>query len=155
MTLGEFSNIVADATADTIVRVERGEIRTLGQFDAAVGQAIMAAVDKIGPQLAEKLSVWIEPATQKAVATARPVVQQLLKENLPMFAGIVGLFTAGAILLGVGISKERARYKSNPGLGKIPFPLILFGLKHLLKKKGEPDLPPIQSPTMNGRHRYN
>lgn len=167
VTLGQFSNMVADATLDALNGVQRGEVRDLGQFEEQVSKSIMAAIDRFGPDIASKLQAWIEPATQKAVETAKPVVQQLLKDYLPVFAGIVGLFTAGAILLGIGIAKKtyerQRRNPDEPGeslLRKIPAPLIFWGVKQVIKAKAPEIAQKFDGMAgsyvgLNGVHRYN
>ena len=91
-----------------IDRIRSGEISTLGELGADITSTTTGLINQLAPQAAQELSALVEPATQKAIETIKPMLKELLNEQIPVVAGIIGLFTAGAILLGVGIAKERS-----------------------------------------------
>ena len=106
--MGQFSQIVAEATMGAVNRVRSGQITTLGELSADIASTTSSLVSAIAPQAATEFASMIEPATQKAIETIKPMLKELLNEQIPTVAAIIGLFTAGAILFGVGIAKERA-----------------------------------------------
>lgn len=103
-----FSKCVADATVDAMNRVQSGQIRTMGQLGEEISATTTSLISKLAPQAGQEVMALIEPATQRAIEEIRPMLKELLAEQAPVVAGIVGLFTAGAIILGVAISKERS-----------------------------------------------
>jgi len=106
--MDQFSQCVADATVDCMDRVQSGEITNLGQLGDEIAATTTSLINKLAPQAGAEVAALIEPATQKAIEAIRPMLKELLTEQAPIVAGIVGLFTAAAIILGVAVAKERS-----------------------------------------------
>ncbi len=105
ISLGEFSQIVADQAvwcADCCVQGTMG----LGQVEDVIKSTISTLGAKYGPQIAQELQALAEPAAKKALEVIKPAVEQALREQVPVFSGIVGTLLGAAVLAGVWISRK-------------------------------------------------
>lgn len=109
------TELAAGAATGALGSVGLGEVRNLGQFESEVKRLLMDSIDQYGPELAAKLAQYLEPVAMKAVEAATPVAQEMLKKQIPIFAAIAGLYAAGAILIGVAVSRETIKrtYRRN------------------------------------------
>jgi hypothetical protein len=116
--------LIPEATAvaanDAVRQVQLGELSDVLGVEKYIGDALDKFFAQYGPGLADKLAVYIEPATKKAVEIIKPSVEQALKDYTPTFAAITGGMLALSVLLGVWISKRTYQHysknpKRNPG----------------------------------------
>lgn len=119
--LGIASDATAVAATEAVRKVRLGEISDVIGVEKYISGALDSFFAKYGPGLADKLAVYIEPATKKAVEVIKPSVDQALKDYTPTFAAITGGMLALSVLLGVWISKRsyqhysaKRSYKRNP-----------------------------------------
>jgi hypothetical protein len=110
--------LIPEATAvaanNAVREVRLGGLSDIGQVEQYISNALDKFFEKFGPGLADKLAVYIEPATKKAVEVIKPSVDQALKDYTPTFAAITGGMLALSVLLGVWISKRSYQHYSKP-----------------------------------------
>jgi len=110
MNLAGLMGDVAGIAAEEAVRLVRiGELSDLGATEDYIGAAMSRFMDQQGPALAQKLAVYLEPATQKAVEVIKPSVMQALKDYTPTFAAVSGAMIALSVLAGTYLARREFR----------------------------------------------
>lgn len=103
---GLLGEIAATAATDAVAAARRGDIRSLGEAQDAVGSAMTSFLNQYGGSLAAQLTAIAEPAAQKAVETIKPALLEALKEYTPVAASVFGGIVALSIILGVWIARR-------------------------------------------------
>jgi hypothetical protein len=103
------SVLASEVAADAVRKVRLGELSSMGEITQYIASGLQAFLTMYGPQIGAQLIKIVEPAAKKAADIIGPVVEQKLKEHVPMFAAITGGLIGAAILGGVFIS--RATYR--------------------------------------------
>lgn len=104
--LGEVAGIAAE---EALRAARMGEISSVGEAQDLIGAAMTKFMDQQGPAIAEKLAVYLEPATQKAVDIIKPSVMEALKEYTPTFAAVSGTMIALSVLAGTYLARREFR----------------------------------------------
>lgn len=85
--------------------VRSSSMNGLGDEQAApdtVSASVMALLEPLMPALGAKLQEVAEPATQKAMEVILPKI----KEQIPLFAALTGIFAGLLVVAGIYLSKK-------------------------------------------------
>lgn len=107
--IGLVADLAAIAAEDAVRLARLGEIESLGAAEDYIGAALSKVIDQQGPAIAEKLAVYLEPATQKAVEVIKPSVMEALRDYTPTFAAVAGGMIALSVLAGTWLARREFR----------------------------------------------
>lgn len=106
---GMIGEAAAVAATDAVRLARLGELSDIGQVEQYVGAALTKFMEQQGPAIADKLAVYLQPATQKAVEVIKPSVMEALKEYTPTFAAVAGAMVGVSVLVGTWLARREFR----------------------------------------------